>query len=179
MDAAQSFEIAPVKPRFRIRPFQWLGAMVSTVLALMTLAAMFAWVSGAVAAPPILATGAGAVHLMLLFLALVLTAVQLVLPKGNRLHMLLGMMWAGSLLLGAGVSFFMHQINGGLSVPHYFSIATLVIVPLVVLLGYTRRRIAHRVLAMTFVLAVLLVAGVFAFLGTERALPQLMQAFTA
>src|SRR5687767_2221744 len=99
MDATQSVELAPARPRFRVWPFQWGGAVASMVLALMTLAAIYQWITGAVPVPPILATGAGAVHLMLLFLALVLTAVQLVLPKGTGLHMLLGMMWAASLVL--------------------------------------------------------------------------------
>lgn len=174
MDATQVADLSPGRPRLRIRPFQWFAALASSVLALMTLAAIFQWTTGAAPVPPILATGAGAVHLILLFAALVLTAVQLVLPKGTGLHMLLGMMWAASLMLGAAVSFFMHQINGGMSVPHYFSIATLIIVPIVALLGYARRRIAHRILVMSFVIGILVVAGVFAFLGDDRALPQLM-----
>jgi len=175
MDASQSLGLSAVKPRFRIRPFQWTAALASGVLALMTLAAIVQWVTGAAPVPPILATGAGAVHLMLLFLALVLTPVQMLLPKGTRTHRQIGMLWAGSLVLGSIVSFFMHQINGGLSVPHYFSIATLVLVPLIVILGHTRRRRLHHILVMTFTLGVLVVAGVFAFLGDERALPQLMR----
>lgn len=179
MDATQSLEPVRVGPKFRVRPFQWFAAVACTILSAMTLTAMYAWVSGAVPTPPILATGAGAVHLMMLFFALVLTVVQLVLPKGTGLHMLFGMLWAAALVIGAAVSFFMHQINGGLSVPHYFSITTLIVVPLVSVLGYTRRRIAHRVLVMTFVIGVLVVAGGFAFKGLERALPQLMQAYGA
>ncbi len=175
MDTTQTVGLAQAGRKFRFRPFQAIAALGCLGLSVATFACIALWVSGAAPAPPILRTGAGAVHLMLLFVALVLTVAQFAMPKGTRMHRQLGIAWAGSLVLGSLVSFFMHQINGGLSIPHYFSIATLILVPVIAWLGHTRRRLAHRILVTTYVLIFLVWAGVFAFKG-DRALAVLFQA---
>jgi uncharacterized membrane protein len=163
--------VSPVALRRpRIRPVLWLSGAVCAMVAVMALAAGIHAVTGDVATPPILKTWIGLTHTLLMVAALALTAAMAFMRKGTQLHRRLGYAWGASLMLGALVSFGMHLINGGLSVPHYFSMGTLVLVPLIAYLGLTHRRRTHNVLVVLYIIFFLVFAGLFAFKPPERAL---------
>lgn len=100
--------------------------------------------------------------------ALVLGAAQLVLPKGGKRHRLFGYVWCGLLALVA-VSGLAVQLNpnGGVTLIHrissYFSIATLVLLPIVIHAGRTGQRKAHRN-ALLGIFGLLLLAGGMSFI---------------
>src|SRR4051812_5293618 len=61
-------------------------------------------------------------HLATILTALVLTPVQLLRPRGNQLHRLLGRVWVIAIFLAALFSLLVHSINpGGFSFIHILS----------------------------------------------------------
>jgi uncharacterized membrane protein len=160
------------RARRRFAPVQIFAALCCSILTLMTLAAGLNGLFGHVPIPETFRTWSGLTHTIVVFMALPLSAAQLLLPKGTRRHRRLGLVWGVALIAASLVSFGMHIITGGLSPPHYFSMATFVIVPLIAYLGYTRRRAAHRIVVLAYVLFFLVFAGAMTFKG-ERALASL------
>lgn len=159
---------APKRPR-RFAPLQALAGLACAVLTLMVAAAGLNGLFGGVETPQVFRTWIGVTHAVLMLSILLLTTVQIVLPKGTGLHRKIGYAWGGALISASLISFGMHEINGGWSGPHYFSAATLILVPLIAYLGITGRRRTHRVVVVSYVVVFLVVAGAFTFKG-DRAL---------
>jgi uncharacterized membrane protein len=103
-------------------------------------------------------------HLATIFVALALTPVMLLRPRGDRLHRKLGWVWNAAMLLTAVDSLFIHVTNpGGWSFIHILSGWTIIQVPVIV---WTARRHdvkRHRSAVRGMVFGALLIAGFFTF----------------
>ncbi|HEY0085237.1 MAG TPA: DUF2306 domain-containing protein [Allosphingosinicella sp.] len=101
------------------------------------------------------------VHLFTVVPAVPLGAFVLWAPKGTSTHKLLGRIWAALMMVTAISSFWLQTLNGGLSFIHFFSVATLVSIPLSI---WRARRgdIKGHLRAMRGVYAGLIAAGLFA-----------------
>lgn len=104
-----------------------------------------------------------AIHLATVVPALPLGAYLLVRRKGDRLHKMLGRVWAALMLITALSSFGLRYVTGGLSPIHLLSALVLVSVPLAVR-NARRGNIAAHKRAMTIVYVSLVIAGAFTFL---------------
>ncbi|MBV9009611.1 MAG: hypothetical protein JO354_10685 [Verrucomicrobia bacterium] len=103
-------------------------------------------------------------HLATIILALALTPVLLLRPRGVRRHRQLGYVWVVSMTVTAALSFEIRTINpGGLSAIHILSAITLVSAPLVAWRAHNHRVVAHRFTVQILVTGALLVAGFFTF----------------
>jgi uncharacterized membrane protein len=104
------------------------------------------------------------VHLLTIMIALALTPVMLMRRRGDRWHRRLGWVWAGTMLLTAIDSFFVHVSNPtGFSVIHILSVFTLVQVPIIVQSARTHNVVRHRRSVRGMVIGALLIAGFFTF----------------
>jgi len=104
------------------------------------------------------------VHLSALGLVLALTPVQLWARKGTQPHRLGGYLWAGSMMVAAGVSFLIRDIaDGGLSWIHALSAFVLFQTPRLVLAARAGDTARHRRHVRNLTLFALLVAGFFTF----------------
>lgn len=101
------------------------------------------------------------VHLGTVLPALPLGAYILLQRKGGALHRMLGRVWA-ALMTTTAISSFWLQDNGGLSLIHLFSVATLISIPLAVF-WIRRGDVERHRRAMVGVYIGLVVAGLFAF----------------
>jgi uncharacterized membrane protein len=103
-------------------------------------------------------------HLATILLALVLTPVMLLRPRGDRLHRRLGWLWAAAMALTAALSFWIRGINqGSLSLIHILSAWTLIQVPVIVWRARTHDHRKHRNAVRAMVTGALLIAGLFTF----------------
>ena len=103
-------------------------------------------------------------HLGTILVALVLTPVMLLRPRGDRSHRRLGWVWCAAMFLTAAISFAIRDIgHGGFSVIHLLSVFTLVNVPLIVWAARTHNLRAHRRAVRGMTTGALLVAGFFTF----------------
>lgn len=166
-------DIIPAGRSGRFAPFQGLAALICAGIFLGVLAALANVAVGRGAAPSGLRDVFIASHLALLMATLALTVAQLVMRKGTDLHKKLGYAWSATLLAGMAVSFGIHEINGGLSIPHYHAMASFVLAPLIAWLGMTGRRRWHKRLVLFYVFYFIIVAGVLTFLGDERVIAQM------
>ncbi|MEO6387610.1 MAG: hypothetical protein ABIT16_11520 [Croceibacterium sp.] len=103
-------------------------------------------------------------HIGTIVVALVLTPVMLLRPRGDSLHRALGWIWAVALFGTALLSFWVRTINPGhFSVIHLLSAFTLLQVPLIVLYARRHNWKRHRMAVRGMVTGALLVAGFFTF----------------
>lgn len=72
------------------------------------------------------------VHLFTVIPAVPLGAFILWRPKRQRIHRILGTVWATLMMVTAVSSFWLQSLSGGLSFIHLFAVATLVSIPLAV-----------------------------------------------
>ncbi len=106
------------------------------------------------------------VHLCAIVPAVPIGAVMLLRPKGDRLHRLLGRIWAGLMMIAAVASFGIHQLLGHIGPIHILSVITLVAVPRAI--WHARHgRIARHRRTMTIVYASLVIAGYFTLIPTR------------
>ena len=104
------------------------------------------------------------VHLATIFIALVLTPVMLLRPRGDRLHRSLGWVWTASMLATAIDSLFLRITNpGGFSIIHILSGWTLIQVPIIVSTARNHNVKRHRRAVRGMVTGALLIAGFFTF----------------
>ena len=111
---------------------------------------------------PLLASPATViVHTILATAALALGAVVLFLRKGTPLHRRLGTVWAGSMMIVAGVSLGIANLNPGhFSFIHLLSAMTLINIPYAIWMRRRGNVVAHA-LAMSSNYVGLLIAGAF------------------
>ena len=101
-------------------------------------------------------------HIATIFVALVLTPVMLLRPRGDRLHRRLGYVWVSAMALTAIISFDIRLImDGHFSFIHILSVWTLIQLPLIVWTARSHRVPNHRRAVRGMVIGALLLAGVF------------------
>lgn len=103
-------------------------------------------------------------HLGTIIVALALTPVMLLRPRGDTLHRQIGWVWVAAMLLSALISFSVRKTNhGGFSIIHILSAWTLFQVPLIAWSARTHNVKRHRRAVRGMVLGALLIAGFFTF----------------
>jgi uncharacterized membrane protein len=102
-----------------------------------------------------------AIHLATILPALVLGAVVLMRRKGGTAHRRLGSVWMALMVTTALASFWIRGESGAFSGIHFFSIGTLIAVPMAVWRARARDIRAHRQIMVSLYIG-LLVAGAFA-----------------
>lgn len=103
-------------------------------------------------------------HLGTMVVALGLTPVMLLRPRGDARHRMLGRIWVTAMFLTALVSLTIRDTNdGGFSLIHILSAWTLLQVPLIYWSARTRNIERHRGSVRGMVLGALLIAGFFTF----------------
>lgn len=103
-------------------------------------------------------------HLATIVVALALTPVMLLRPRGDVWHRRLGWVWATAMMLTALISFTIRVSNNGqFSFIHILSFYTVAMVPLVVWFARTHRIAQHRRAVRGMVTGALLIAGFFTF----------------
>jgi uncharacterized membrane protein len=103
-------------------------------------------------------------HLTTIIVALVLTPVMLLAPKGTRPHRAIGYVWCAAMALTALISLSIKVINPGHFSPiHLISLYTFAQIPLMIWAARTHRIARHRRAVRLTVLGALLIAGAFTF----------------
>jgi uncharacterized membrane protein len=103
-------------------------------------------------------------HITTITVALALTPVMLLRPRGDRLHRRLGWVWVTAMILTALITFTIrHTNNGNFSLIHILSAWTLIQVPVIAWTARTHNIKRHRRGVRAMVLGALLVAGSFTF----------------
>jgi uncharacterized membrane protein len=103
-------------------------------------------------------------HLAAILVALGLTPVMLLRPRGDRGHRVLGTVWFAAMLAAAASSFAITATDPGhFSAIHLLSVFTLVAVPIAWRAARAHRVARHRRAVRGLVIGALLVAGVFTF----------------
>ena len=151
-------------------PVAFAGGAIVFLLALAALANMV--LTGA-HVPGALHQGAVIAHLVTVLLALPLGLSQLALPKGTMRHRTVGYVWCGLMTATALVSFAVHDLNGGLSPIHIFSVLTLAAMPPIILFARAGRVAEHQRAVLSLMIGGLVIAGLFTFLP-GRALGELV-----
>lgn len=106
------------------------------------------------------------VHLSAILPAIPLGAVMLRRRKGDRLHRLLGRIWAVLMVVAAVASFGLHGVMGHLGPIHILSAITLVGIPRAIW-DARRGNVARHRRTMTIIYASLIVAGYFTLIPTR------------
>lgn len=101
-------------------------------------------------------------HLVTIVVALALTPVILLRPRGDARHRSLGRIWAGAMIATAALSLGI-RTSGHFSVIHLLSLFTLVQVPLIWRSAKQHQVVRHRRAVRAMVTGALLVAGFFTF----------------
>ena len=103
-------------------------------------------------------------HIATIVVAIALTPVMLLRPRGDRLHRRLGWAWVSAMALTALLTFGIRGMNqGGFSLIHILSAWTLVQVPLIVWSARAHNHRRHRNTVRGMVAGALLIAGFFTF----------------
>ena len=104
-------------------------------------------------------------HLATILIALILSPVMLLRPRGDRRHRRLGYVWASAMLLTAIFSLFVKVTNNGrFSAIHILSIVVLIPVPRMVWAARRHNVRSHRISVKAITTSALLIAGGFTFL---------------
>jgi len=106
------------------------------------------------------------VHLSAVIPALPIGAVMLLRRKGDRVHRLIGRIWAALMIVAAIASFGIHQVTGHLSPIHILSVITLVALPRAIWHARHGQIERHR-RTMTILYASLVIAGYFTLIPTR------------
>jgi uncharacterized membrane protein len=155
---------APGKPSVLLR----IALIGSIAVALPATAGLLAALVSGQPLPAPFRLAAVNVHIAAVLAAMPLGVVQLVAPKGTFNHRTLGYLWCALLVLAAMSSFAIQlDPEGGVTLIHaissLFSVATLILIPLVIHFGRTGRAKAHR-RALLGIFFFLLLAGILSFL---------------
>ncbi len=103
-------------------------------------------------------------HLATIGVALVLTPVMLLRPRGTRGHRQIGYVWVAAMIATAVISLNIRLVNnGGFSMIHILAVWTLIQVPLIIIRARQHDHRRHRSAVRGMVLGALLIAGFFTF----------------
>nr|WP_221230944.1 hypothetical protein [Sphingobium subterraneum] len=103
-------------------------------------------------------------HLGAVLLALGLTPVLMLNPRGTRRHRQLGWVWCIAMFLTAAASLFVQAIRPGHWSPiHLLSLYTIAAVPMIILLARRHSVAQHRRKVRGMIVGALLIAGFFTF----------------
>ena len=103
-------------------------------------------------------------HLGTILIALALTPVMLLRPRGDSLHRLLGKIWVAAMFLTAVISFGVRLSNHGrFSLIHIISAYVVIVAPLIWWTAHRHQIARHRGMVRGMVTGALLVAGLFTF----------------
>ena len=103
-------------------------------------------------------------HLTTIVVALVLTPVMLLRPRGDALHRQLGWIWCSAMIATALISFGVRNANhGNFSFIHILSVWVLIQVPLIFRAARLHDVKAHRRRVRAMTTGALLIAGFFTF----------------
>jgi uncharacterized membrane protein len=103
-------------------------------------------------------------HLGTMVVALALTPVMLLRPRGDTRHRQLGWVWVGAMILTAAISFFIANPHmNRFSFIHILSIWVLIQVPLIANAARKHNIARHRIGVRAMVTGALLIAGFFTF----------------
>lgn len=103
-------------------------------------------------------------HLATIGVALALTPVMLLRPRGSASHRKIGYVWITAMAATALISLNIRMVNdGGFSIIHILSFWTLVQVPLIIIRARQHDARRHRSAVRGMVLGALLIAGFFTF----------------
>lgn len=103
-------------------------------------------------------------HIATIVIALVLTPVMLLRPRGGRNHRRLGYVWCAAMFLTAFDSLWVRGLNGGrVSLIHVLSVWTIIQVPMIVIYARRHNWRRHRFAVRGMVSGALLIAGFFTF----------------
>jgi uncharacterized membrane protein len=116
--------------------------------------------------PPVALSPWMVVHLSAILPALPLGAVMLLRRKGDRVHRLLGRIWAALMMVAAAASFGLHGMMAHLSPIHILSAITLIGIPRAIW-DARHGRIARHRRTMMIVYASLVVAGYLTLIPTR------------
>jgi uncharacterized membrane protein len=116
--------------------------------------------------PPVALSPWMLVHLATILPAVPIGAMVLLRRKGDRLHRILGRVWAALMLIAAIASFGIRELMGHLSPIHILSVITLIAIPRAIWDARNGRIGRHR-RTMTIVYASLVVAGYFTLIPTR------------
>jgi uncharacterized membrane protein len=106
------------------------------------------------------------VHLSAILPALPLGAIMLLRRKGDRVHRMLGRIWAALMMVAAAASFGLHGMMGHLSPIHFLSAITLIGIPRAIW-DARHGRIARHRRTMTIVYTSLVIAGYLTLIPTR------------
>ena len=115
--------------------------------------------------PLLSAPGVVQLHAFAAMAAIAWGGIQLLLPKGNFRHRMMGYGWAALMLLIASSSLFIHTIRswGPFSAIHFLSIFVLAIMPLAAWRARRGLMKGHRRTMISIFVFALIVAGFFTF----------------
>ena len=103
-------------------------------------------------------------HLATIGVALALTPVMLLRPRGTKTHRQIGYVWVCAMIATAVISLNIRLTNnGGFSFIHILSVWTLIQVPLIIIRARQHDARRHRSAVRGMVLGALLIAGFFTF----------------
>jgi len=101
-------------------------------------------------------------HLATIAIALALTPIMLLRPRGTKLHRQLGWIWMVAMFATAVISLFVRQTNHGhFSFIHILSVVVIVAVPRAIWAAKNHRVAQHRLTIRATVTGALLIAGAF------------------
>ncbi|MEP6473670.1 MAG: DUF2306 domain-containing protein [Gemmatimonadota bacterium] len=149
----------------RMTPLVAMALAGSGIVFLLAAAGLLNGLVSPLPIPDDLRSAAVVAHLGSVLLALPLGISQLLLPKGTFRHRTVGYVWLALMTFTALVSFAIHTINpGGLSPIHFFSVLTLVFVPIIVIQARRGQVEKHRRAVLGLIIGGLAIAGLFTFL---------------
>ncbi len=151
---------SPVGPR-TLAPdrFEQVMAFAALLLLGCVIVAVTKGADGLAKVPPFIL-----LHLATITIALALTPVMLLRPRGDRSHRRLGTIWVLAMFSTAALSFGIRTNQwGGFSVIHILSVWTVIQVPIIWWTARNHKIARHRSAVRGMVFGALLIAGFFTF----------------
>ncbi|GLR47460.1 membrane protein [Sphingomonas astaxanthinifaciens DSM 22298] len=156
---------APARPLDERGWVRLLIALSATLLTAVLVYGLVRWLAGMAPPTPWVRETALAIHLATVIPAMPLGAFVLLTRKGTIRHRWLGGLWLALMLITAGVSIFIRNLNHGSFSPiHLLTLVTLISIPRAWAAARRRDFAAHRRHMLIFYTGSMLIAGFFTFL---------------
>jgi uncharacterized membrane protein len=140
-------------------------ALSAGVLSALLLYGLLRWVTGAAPSTPWVRDTALAIHLWTVIPAIPLGGYVMLARKGTVRHRLLGRLWMALMLVTAGSTVFIRNLNNGqFSWIHLLTLLTMIALPLAILSARQHRIADHRRHMLVFYSGSMLIAGFFTLL---------------